>query len=98
MATAYANGCTSVHTLTGGYSNSTVNDIRHMRAFLEGVDCDDLPEDVAPPVPNNAKPIEDENPFGDDNFDFMDASMFGDIGGAPAREGRRAQKGRRARD
>jgi len=92
MVTAYANGYVGIHTLSGAYSNSTVNDARRLRAFLTGVSCDSLPEDPVPIMTSKEEPDESD-PF-DEAFGFGD--MFADMA-APAKDGRRAQAGRRAR-
>merc|ERR1719240_2048174 len=90
MATSFANGCTSVHTLSGAYSNSTVNQVRQMRAFLEGVEFDELAEEEeeTPPLAEETREAEAEDDpfggFGDDGFSFADANPFGDFGGQSA--------------
>ena len=94
MSTSYANGCVSIHTLSGLYSNSTVNDVRHLRAFLEGVPFDSI---VDEPEPVEEEKVEAQEAFDDDAFLFGD--MFGGDGfGTPAaapKQGRRAKAGRR---
>jgi len=100
MATSYKNGCVSVHTLSGVYSDSTVNDVRKMRAFLEGVELADLP--VSPePVSNEDKhaKLQAEVDDFDAGFDFgMSDNIFGDGGGMGGIGGPvKAKSGRRAR-
>ena len=95
LAASYRNGCVSIHTLSGLYSSSTAHDVRHMRAFLEGVPFESIVDEPEPEPEEPAETVASDNPF-DDAFDFG-LDPFGDPFSAvlPAKQGRRAKAGRR---